>query len=219
MAADGFRRGLIHISAIYQRFGRTAGVLVPSTAKSRERELCFLKPRRSNCSTERGFSRLSTQNYELLFIANFHAALCLRIVRIMDACGRAWHSRAMQKFPSMRRLCLALLLSHALAIQTLVIAWSGAQAAVLDAGAFTQICKGIQSGDRTGDPAPNPQQGLHHDCLSACTGGLSALEPQQPDVVLIWRSPSRLNDVARETGSRVAFTTQVFSARAPPKSV
>ncbi|WP_424631274.1 hypothetical protein [Bradyrhizobium sp. SYSU BS000235] len=119
----------------------------------------------------------------------------------------------------MRRLCLALLLSHALAIQTLVIAWSGAQAGVPDAGAFTQICKGVQSEDRTGDTAPTPQHGLHHDCLSICAGGLTALEPQPHGLALIWRSPSRSEEILRDTGARVAVTTQVFSARGPPKLV
>lgn len=121
----------------------------------------------------------------------------------------------MRKYSSMRRLGLALLLSQALAIQALVIAWSGAQAAVPEEGAFALICKGAQSDDKTGDTAPASHHGLHHDCLSACTGSLSALEPQQSSLAL-GRNPSRSNEVLGDEGTRVALTTQVFSARAPP---
>jgi hypothetical protein len=123
----------------------------------------------------------------------------------------------MQKHYSLRRLCLALLLSQALAVQALVVAWSGAQAAEPTAGASAPICKGIQSDDKTGDTAPNPDRGFHHDCLSACIGGFSALEPVPSGLALIWRNSSRPPEILRDTGSRVAVTTQVFFARAPPK--
>lgn len=135
----------------------------------------------------------------------------------MDAQRRPWHSRAMQKPSSMRRLCLALLLSQALAVQALVLAWSGAQAAVPSEAALTLICKGTQSDGRAGDTAPNSQHGSHHDCMSVCASGLSAVEPGQFGLALVWRNSSRSDDVLRDTGSRVAFTTQVFLARAPPK--
>ena len=141
-----------------------------------------------------------------------------RIVRIMDVRRFAWHSRAMQKPSSMRRLCLALLLSQALAVQALVVAWSGAQAAVPAAGAFSLICKSAQADGKTGDTAPNSQHGLHHDCLSVCAGALSALESEQPGFAPAWPSLSRSDEILRDSGSRVAFTTQVFSARAPPEA-
>lgn len=137
----------------------------------------------------------------------------------MDAWRRAWHSRAMQKPYSVRRWCLALVLSQALAVQALVVAWSGAQAAVLTADAVALICKGTQSDNKADDTAPNPPNGFHHDCLSACAAAFSALEPQQHGLAPIWRNASRSTDVVRDTGSRVAFGTQVFRARAPPKSV
>lgn len=120
----------------------------------------------------------------------------------------------MQKVSSIRRLCLTLLLSQALAIQALTVAWSGAQAAMPDAGAFAAICKGAQSDSKTGD-TPNSQHSPH-DCLSACTGGLSAIEPNQPNPDPVKRIVLRSNDILRNLGSHVAFTTQVFSARAPP---
>jgi hypothetical protein len=123
----------------------------------------------------------------------------------------------MQKPYSARRWCLALLLSQALAVQALVVAWSGAQAAPA-ADAFALICKGTQSENKAGDTAPNPGHGFHHDCLSACAAAFSALQPQQHGLALIWRDSSRSADVLRNTGSRVAFGTQVFLARAPPKS-
>lgn len=120
----------------------------------------------------------------------------------------------MQKVSSIRRVCLTLLLSQALAVQALVLAWSGAQAAMPGAGAFAAICKGAQSEGKTGD-TPNSQHGLH-DCLSACTGGLSAVEPNQPNSVALARAVSRSSDIFCDPGPHVAFTTQVFSARAPP---
>jgi hypothetical protein len=113
-----------------------------------------------------------------------------------------------------------MLLSHALAIQALILAWGEAQAAVPEAGAFALICKGIQSDDnKTGDSAPKSGHGFQHDCLSACAGAFTALEPQPPSSALKWRSSSRSGEILCDVGSRVAITTQVFSARAPPKPV
>jgi hypothetical protein len=159
------------------------------------------------------------QNCEYAFILFIHATVRDPIVRIMDVSRRPWHSRSMQKSSSMRRLCLALLLSQALAVQALVLAWSGAQAAVPSEAAFTLICKGALSDGRAGDTAPNPQHGLHHDCLSVCASGFSAVEPGQFALALVWRNASRSDEVLRDSGSLVAITTQVFSARAPPKLV
>jgi hypothetical protein len=122
----------------------------------------------------------------------------------------------MRKVSSLRRLCLTLLLAQVLAIQALVVAWSGAQA-MPTTGAFVQICKGAQSDGKTGD-APNSQHSPH-DCLSACTGGLSAVEPNQPEPVALARVVSCSSDILRDPGLHVAFTTQVFSARAPPALV
>ncbi|MEH2508860.1 hypothetical protein V1291_000214 [Nitrobacteraceae bacterium AZCC 1564] len=120
----------------------------------------------------------------------------------------------------MRRLCLALLLSHALAIQALIVAWGGAQAAVPEAGAFAPICKGIWPDDKkTEDSGPKSGHGFQHDCLSACAGAFTALESQPPSSLLICRSLSRSGEILRDVGLHVAITTQVFSARAPPKPV
>jgi hypothetical protein len=138
--------------------------------------------------------------------------------RIVDVLKRAWHSRAMQKSRSARRWCLALLLSQALAIQALVIAWGGSQAAVPAADTFALICQGAQSDNKAGDTSPNPRHGFHHDCLSACAAAFSALQPQQQGLALIWRDSSPSADILRDSGARVAFGTQVFLARAPPKS-
>jgi hypothetical protein len=124
----------------------------------------------------------------------------------------------MQKSYSARRWCLALLLSQALAVQALVVAWGGAQAAVPAGDAVALICQGTQSGNRAGDTAPNPGHGFHHDCLSACAAAFPTLQPQQQGLALIWRDSSRSANVLRDTGSHVAFRTQVFLARAPPKS-
>lgn len=150
---------------------------------------------------------------------NSHTPVLAPAVRIVDVPGRAWHSRLMQKHCSARRLCLALLLSQALAVQALVVAWSGAQAAVPTADAFAPICSGAQSDNKAGDTAPNPASGFHHDCLLACAAGFAALEPPHQDPALTRFTSSWSVEILPDTESRVAFGTQVFLARAPPKSV
>jgi len=125
----------------------------------------------------------------------------------------------MQKHYSAWRLCLALLLAQALAVQALVIAWSGAHAAVPAADAFALICNGAQSDNKAGDTAPNPGHGFHHDCLSACAAGFAALEPPRQDPVLTRFTSSRSVEILPDTESLAPFGTQVFLARAPPKSV
>ncbi|MGL4441488.1 MAG: hypothetical protein ACRCUE_19725 [Bosea sp. (in: a-proteobacteria)] len=111
-----------------------------------------------------------------------------------------------------RRLLLTIVLSQAMVIQALLVAWSSTQAA---AGAASGISSPICSGTRSSGGTEPGQPGTPHDCFSACLAAqmgapvdLTVLLPH--DTVYARMSASRqvaLPEIERQLA---------FSARAPP---
>ncbi len=136
--------------------------------------------------------------------------------RIVDVLARAWHSRWMRDRYSVRRLLLTLVLSQAMVIQALLLAWSGSQAAAGAVDGFSAICSGTISSVRAaGGTDPGPPS-APHDCFSACLAGQMAAPPDR--VVLLTYATA----YARMSASRQVALPEIerqlaFSARAPPR--
>ena len=138
---------------------------------------------------------------------------CGSCLRIVDVPSRAWHSREMRDRYSVRRLLLTIVLSQVLAIQGLLLAWSGTLAFAGGAGGLGPICSGAASAslnDSGGAPLV-PRTGS--DCLSAC---LMSHTPSDEGVSLVIPTLYACSAVSRETPLTVILREPVFLARAPP---
>lgn len=138
----------------------------------------------------------------------------------MDAPAPPWHSRWMRHRSALRRFLAVLLLSQAMVLEGLLLAWSGALVA-LTAGAagaaVGTICSAADS-HGAGDGQEPAQPSAHHDCLSACVAGHAAGMAVRVELsrrAAISFQPSRPSDATLPPlpGMRG------FLARAPPMLV
>jgi len=118
---------------------------------------------------------------------------------------------------SVRRLLLTIVLSQALVIQGLLLAWNGALAiAGGTAGDLGGICFGSVSAPAGADGSPlksNP----HHDCRSACLMGHVAGEPSDDRIPSLARFTAyALFLVSRDKIPPAVLRKPAFLARAPP---
>ncbi len=116
---------------------------------------------------------------------------------------------------SVRRLLLNLVLSQAMVIQGLLLAWSGSQAAAGAVDGFSAICSGTISPSRVVGGTEPGQPVAPHDCFSACLAGQMAGPPDR--MVL----PTYATAYGRVSVSRQVVLPEIerelaFSARAPP---
>lgn len=124
---------------------------------------------------------------------------------------------------SARRLFLTILLSQAMAIQALLLAWNGTQIIVGNAANdFATICYGFgaASTNRDGGSQPNPvQPKAHRDCLAACLAGHVATNP--PDrVAFLSRAAIDLPImISRQMMPLSSVRAPAFQARAPPMPI
>lgn len=114
---------------------------------------------------------------------------------------------------SVRRLLLTIVLSQAMVIQVLLVAWSSTQAA---AGAVNGLSTSICSSTISSGGTQPDQPGTPHDCFSAC---LAAQMDAPPDLTVLLPYDTTY---ARISASRQAELPAIelqlaFSARAPPK--
>lgn len=115
-----------------------------------------------------------------------------------------------------RRLLLTIVLSQALVIQGLLLAWSGTLAFAGGAGSLGTICSGAApaSLNDTGGAPLVPRAG--HDCLSAClmshTTGRASGEGGSLTLPTVYAHSA----VSRETTLTAILREPVFLARAPP---
>lgn len=134
----------------------------------------------------------------------------------MDVPSRAWHSREMRDRCSVRRLLLTIVLSQVLAIQGLLLAWSGTLAFASGAGGLGTICSGAAPAslnDSGGAPLV-PRAG--HDCLSACLMSHTTGGPLNEGVSLALPTLYACSVGSRETALTFILREPVFLARAPP---
>lgn len=138
--------------------------------------------------------------------------------RIVDEFAPAWHSRLMPTRGPHCRFLIALMLSHALVIQALLLGWSGALAAGSRADGLGAIC--VVSGPlRSNDSDSGPvKPSEHHDCASACVSA-QGTEPPQPTLLARAHSDfTRVSLPAEAAWLRVS-EAHAFSARAPPATI
>ena len=116
-----------------------------------------------------------------------------------------------------RRLLLTIVLSQILAIQGLLLAWSGTLAFAGGAGSLGTICSG------GGAPASLNDDGSRqlapiadHDCLSACLTGHTTGMLSDQGIPLALATIYARSVVARETTLTVVLREPAFLARAPP---
>lgn len=134
----------------------------------------------------------------------------------MDVPFRAWHSREMRDRCSVRRLLLTIVLSQILAIQGLLLAWSGTLAFAGGAGGVATICSGAAatSLNDSGDVPLVPRLG--HDCLSACLMSHATGEALSEGAPLALLTVYARSAVSGETPLTAILRKPVFLARAPP---
>jgi hypothetical protein len=115
---------------------------------------------------------------------------------------------------ALRRFLVALLLSQALVVQGLLLAWSGALALTgADVGAICSAADAAESHGAGG--GPGPAQPSHHDCLSACVAGHAAgavVRVEFSRRAATSLQPARLSEATPPSLSGV----HGFLARAPP---
>ena len=141
---------------------------------------------------------------------------CGSCLRIVDVPSRAWHSREMRDRYSVRQLLLTMVLSQILAIQGLLLAWSGTLAFAGGAGGLGPICSGAASAslnDSGGAPLV-PRAGP--DCLSACLMSHTTGTPSDEGASLALPTLYACSAVPRKTTLTVILREPVFLARAPP---
>ena len=118
---------------------------------------------------------------------------------------------------STRRLLLSLALSQALALQALILAWSGTQTLAGGVtGAIGAICSAASASNNVGGTEPPNKPAQHQDCLAACTAGHAAATPPEPALSL--SDPAVFGQIFMPVEALLLERsgTQVFSARAPP---
>lgn len=147
-------------------------------------------------------------------LAAFRTVLSFRHV---DASIAAWHSRWMRNRYSTHRLAWCLVLSQVLALQAMILAWSGTQAiAGGPAGVFGVVCYGAASDREAGGTEPPIKPAGHQDCLGACVAGhAAAASPGQPTLCVNFSVYGRIL-MPTEAPLLERSGTQVFLARAPP---
>ncbi|MBN9581672.1 MAG: hypothetical protein J0G37_09260 [Afipia sp.] len=143
------------------------------------------------------------------------AVLQVAVLQVMDVSPHPWHSRWMRHRRAPRQFLVALLLSQAMAVQGLLLAWSGALA-VTDVVTGT-ICSAVTATDSHGaaDGQEPAQPSAHHDCLSACVAGHAAGMAGPAELsrrVAVSLQPSRPSNATLPPLSEV----HGFLARAPP---
>jgi len=118
---------------------------------------------------------------------------------------------------SARKLLFCLALSQVLALQALVLAWSGAQAVAGErAGTFDILCIGGSANPDAGTTVPPAKSVGHQDCLSACAAGQAvATAPERVFLILGPAVYARIF-IPGATPLLDRSGTQVFLARGPP---
>lgn len=118
---------------------------------------------------------------------------------------------------SVRRLLSCLLLSQALAIQALLLAWSGAQALAAGNPANPAvICAGVAAGRIAGGTEPPAEPVYHQDCLGICLASHADAAAPQPAAA---RADTPMSIRAFITGEALLLARsrmRAFLARAPP---
>lgn len=135
---------------------------------------------------------------------------------VMDLPVRPWHSGPMRHRHPVRQLLLAIVLSHVLAIQGLLLAASGGLAfAAASAGGLTLLCSGATpaNDDGTGSPL---DQSKHRDCLDACLSARTSGESPQTSAILPLSAANERSDAPQEASLAAVSRARAFLARAPP---
>lgn len=138
---------------------------------------------------------------------------CLQNV---DVPSRAWHSRKMRDYYSLRRLLLTIVLSQALVIQGLLLAWTGTLAFAGGAGGFGAICAGAAPASSNDDASGPLAPRADHDCLSACLMSHAAGGSFYESVSLALRMVYARSAASHEITVIAILREPGFLARAPP---
>lgn len=119
---------------------------------------------------------------------------------------------------SFRRLLVVLALSQALALQVLLLSWSGALAT---AGEFAGsglgvLCSSSSESRGAGGTEPPVRPASHNECFDACLTGQAVIKPPESASLFLRPAVYAQVSVAAETAPRETSGIRAFLARAPP---
>lgn len=109
-----------------------------------------------------------------------------------------------------------MVLSQILAIQGLLLAWSGTLAFAGGAGGLGTICSGAASASLNDSGGAPLVPRADHDCLSACLMSHTAGAPSDEGVSLALPTLYACSAVSREALLTVILREPIFLARGPP---